>query len=109
MGLSPDQVDSLRQLVGHPTYKTYSKLLESVGETLLRELTTGLPHEQYLAKCGEYVMLERLIELPHVILDKVAKLEDHKNARQQSIADAEFQRSRTFISTPFWEPYTRSK
>lgn len=80
-----------------------------MGESLLRELSSGLPHEKYLAKCGEYAMLERLIELPHVILEKVTKLEDRKNARQQSIADAEFQRSRTFVSTPFWEPYTRSK
>lgn len=75
----------------------------------MREVLTGLPHEQYLAKCGEIRMLERLIELPHVILDKVTKLEDRKNARQQSIADADAARRNTFVSTPFWNDFIASR
>lgn len=109
LGLSKAQVDSLRQLVGHPLWKTYSLLLESVGEQLLNEITRGMPHEQYLAKCGELKMLERLIELPHVILDKVTKLEDRKDARTKSHADADAARANTFVSTPFWNSYLGSR
>ncbi len=95
--------------MAHPTYKAYSQLLESVGEQLLHEVLSGLPHEQYLAKCGEIRMLERLIELPHVLLDKVAKLEDRKDARLKSIADADAARANTFVSTPFWESYLSAR
>src|SRR5689334_13216116 len=69
LGLSREQVDSLAQLVGLPSYKAYSKLLESVGEQLLSEIIRGMPHEQYLAKCGELRMLERIMELPHIVID----------------------------------------
>ena len=95
--------------MAHPLYKTYSQLLESVGESLLAELTRGLPHEQYLAKCGEFTMLERLIELPHILLNKVTELEDRTNARldQQSKSDAA--RSATFVSTSFWDSYTDAR
>ena len=106
LGLSKAQVDSLRQLVAHPNWKTYSLLLELVAEQFLTEVVRGMPHEQYLAKCGELKMLERLMELPHVILAKVTQVEDREHARQQSHADAESARRRTFISTPFWESYT---
>ena len=109
LGVSRDQAASLAQLVAHPTFKAYSLLLESVGEQLLKDVLSGLPHEQYLAKCGEMRMLERLIELPHVILDKVAKLEDRKDARFKSIADADAARANTFVSTPFWDGYIASR
>jgi hypothetical protein len=99
----------LAQLVALPSWRAYSKLLESVGEQLLTEIVRGLPHEQYIAKCGELKMLERLMELPSIIIDKVTKLEDHKNARQQSIADADRFRDTTFVSTPFWNDYLRAK
>src|ERR1043165_6040584 len=59
LGLSREQVDSLAQLVALPSWRAYSKLLESVGEQLLTEIVRGLPHEQYIAKCGELKMLER--------------------------------------------------
>ena len=109
LGLSPAQVDSLRQLVAHPPYKAYQQLLELVAEQLLNEFVRGMPHEQYLAKCGELKMLERLIELPHVILDKVTKLEDRTNARQQQHADARAARAHTYVSTPFWDGYIQSR
>ena len=80
-----------------------------MGENLLREVLSGLPHEQYLAKCGEYRMLERLIELPHVIIDKVAKLEDRNHAREQHNADAERTRDTTFVNGPFWADYLRTR
>lgn len=100
LGLSKDQVGSLRQLVGHHSWPTYSRLLESVGESLIREVIQGLPQEKYLAKCGEIQMLERLMELPHVILDKVTELEDHANARQHNDTAAA-----TLVSTPFWRGF----
>ena len=109
LGLSKAQADSLRLLVGHPHWKTYSLLLELVAEGFLNDLVRGIPHEQYLAKCGELKMLERLIELPHVILAKVTQVEDSQNARQQSIADAESARANTFVSTPFWDGYIASR
>ena len=95
--------------MAHPTFKAYSQLLESVGEQLLKDVLSGLPHEQYLAKCGEMRMLERLIELPHVILDKVAKLEDRKDARLKSLADADAARANTFVSTPFWDGFVSTR
>ena len=46
-----------------------------MGEQLLGEVIAGLNHEQYLAKCGELRMLERLMEMPQRILDKATELE----------------------------------
>ena len=81
LGLTGAQVDQLRQWVTQSSYRTYSRVLESVGEQLLGEVIAGLNHEQYLAKCGELRMLERLMEMPQRILDKATELEGRHHAR----------------------------
>ena len=107
MGLTADQVDSLRQLLAHPSWKVYSVLLERVGEHLLTEMMRGVAHEQYLATCGELKMLERLIELPQVILNKVTEMGDREDARQRISATAAEDRANAFVNTPFWDAFVR--
>lgn len=80
-----------------------------MAEQTLNQIVRGVPHEQYLAVCGELKMLERLIELPHVILDKVTKLEDRNDARQQQQSKSDAHRGDTFVSTAFWDSYLNSR
>ena len=107
MGLTPDQVASLRQVVGSPNWGTYSLLLERVGEGLLTEVLSGLTHEQYLAKCGEIRMLARLMELPRSILDKVTDREDRENVQSIAASTAADRRAAGFANTPYWDAIIR--
>lgn len=99
-GLEPSHLDSLRHLRAHPSWAAYSALLESVADQTFAELVRGLPHEQYLAKCGEIQMLQRIRDLPEQLLAKVTELEDQQHARPDRTSDAGL---RTFLNTPWYD------
>ena len=78
-------------------------LLESVGESLFLELTHALPHDQYLAKCGEWQMLQRIQELPERILLKVSEMEDRDYAQRTRDAHTRDKRLARILNTPNWD------
>ena len=99
-GLEPPHLDSLRHLLGHPSWKAYSALLESVADQTFAQLVQGLPHEPYLAKCGEIQMLQRIRDLPEQLIAKVLDLEDPRHARTRPEPDAGL---RHFLNTPWYD------
>lgn len=98
-GLEPHHLDSLRHLQAHPSYKAYLGLLESVADRTFLELCKGLPHDQYLAKCGELQMLQRIRDLPELLTTKVTELETDR-ARIDREPDAGIRR---FLNTPWYD------
>lgn len=78
-------------------------LLESVADQTFTELCRGLPHDQYLAKCGELQMLQRIRDLPELILTKVTELETDRG-RIDAGPDAGISR---FLNTPWYEDAAR--
>ena len=73
--------------------------MESVADHTFIELSRGLPHDQYLAKCGELQMLQRIRDLPELISTKVTELETDR-ARFDEQSDAGISR---FLNTPWYE------
>src|SRR5690348_704869 len=98
-GLEPPLLDSLRHLQAHPSYRAYLVLLESVADRTFLELCKGLPHDQYLAKCGELQMLQRIRDLPELLTTKVTELETDR-ARIDRQPDAGISR---FLNTPWYD------
>lgn len=74
-------------------------LLESVADRTFLELCKGLPHDQYLAKCGELQMLQRIRDLPELLTTKVTELETDR-ARIDRQPDAGISR---FLNTPWYD------
>ena len=82
-------------------------LLESVGEGLFLELAHALPHDQYLAKCGEWQMLQRIQELPERILLKVSEMEDRDHAYRTRDILTRDKRLARVLNTPNWDDASR--
>ena len=100
LGLNQGQVESLRHLRSIPQYKALTEALNAVCENELKLLISGLPHDQYLVKCGRVQMLMDVLTLPDTIDLKAKELDDH--ARSASVPVDPAKRDLTFWGSPFW-------
>jgi len=99
-GLEPSHLDSLRRLREHPSWAAYSRLLESVADQTFEQLCKGLPHDVYLAKCGEIQMLQRIRDLPELISTKVTELETDRARPDHAAHSGNLSR---FLNTPWYD------
>ena len=101
LGLSADQVASLRQLSSTPQWRSLSEALEAVCEREMQAILGGLPQEQYQLKCGKVQALMDVLTLPETIDLKAQELDDHAR-RTTDVAPGK--RNLTFFGSPLWSP-----
>ena len=101
LGLSRDQVDSLRKLASTPQWRSLSEALQAVCENEMARIIKGLPQDEYQLKCGRVQALMDVLTLPETIDLKAQELDDH--ARQPD-ATPSGKRNLTFFGSPYFSP-----
>ena len=101
LGLTKDQVASLRLLSSTPQWRTFTEALQAVCENEIARLIKGLSQDEYQLKCGRIQALMDVLTLPETIDLKAKELDDHA---RQSDAPPSGKRDLTFFGSPFWSP-----
>lgn len=103
LGLSQDQVDSLRSLRSTPQWRSYSEALAAVSERELGRIVRGLPHDEYLIACGRFQAVEAFLTVIDHVDQKAREMDEHRApAVSQRTADTD-RTNLTFAGSPFWD------
>lgn len=107
LGLDPDQLAQIKELLTLPSYKHYLTALEKLYENNLGAMLRGLPHDGYLFQCGVCFALEAVARLPQDLIEKEKELNARHDQREHTDAAASAAERAAFVNTPFWDAYQR--
>ena len=99
LGLSTDQLDSLRQLRSTQGWRHWEQALEALYKNETARLVGGLPHDEYLVVSGRVQTLETIYNLIDTLETQERHLNEHK--RKPRTADPAH-RALAFSGSPWY-------
>jgi hypothetical protein len=102
LGLSQDQVDSLRQLRSIPQWRSYSEALQAVCESDMARLLSGLPHDQYLLTCGRIQSRMESLTLLDTLDQKAREIDEHSRPAPEPTF-----RDLPFVGSVWWDAHRK--
>lgn len=105
LGLTAQDIDSLKALRVSPHWKHFTTALERLGEQQAAELASGLPHDKYLFASGAFTALRRVYTLADDLIAAAAHLKEHSNARDAKHADLNARHAASFVNSPWYEQW----
>ncbi len=101
LGLNRDQITSIQHLAGTPQWQSFENAIQAVCENEFKVLLSGLPHDQYLAKCGRITALMDILTLPDTLEQKAKDLDEHQRSASEP---APGKRDLTFFGSSYFSP-----
>ena len=101
LGLNRQQVSSLQHLASTPQWRTFTEALQAVCDNDIARLISGLPHDEYLKKCGRIQALMDVLTLPETLDQKAKDLDEHQRRTRDP---APGKRDLTFFGSALWSP-----
>ena len=104
LGLSMDQLDSLRHLQSTPGWRQWQAVLGELYANELGRLVGGLKHEEYLVVSGRIQTLETVYSLIETLDRQARAIDDHKPDTRATERAIQTARDLAFAGSVWWNP-----